>query len=109
MSEAIAKSPEANVFVACEASAGEKWLREAEEGQVRTLFSDFISKFKHRCLREVRNRRGKKTLEISLGEFPVFLGFLYLFYCFHKYLMTETNLITTINISVRSLGRSLGR
>ena len=55
MSEAIAKSPEANVFVACEASAGEKWLREAEDGQVRKLFSDFMSRFGHRCLREVRN------------------------------------------------------
>ena len=49
MSEAIAKSPEANVFVACEASAGEKWLREAEDGQVRKLFSDFMSRFRHRC------------------------------------------------------------
>ena len=60
MSEAIAKSPEANVFVACEAAAGEKWLREAKDGQVRKLFSDFIRKFKHRCLREVRNTRDLK-------------------------------------------------
>ena len=55
MSEAIANSPEANEFVACEASAGEKWLREAKDGQVRKLYSDFMSRFRHRCLREVRN------------------------------------------------------
>ena len=54
LSEAIAKSPGAKDFVACEAPAGEKWLREAGDARVRNLYSDFIKKFKHRCLREVR-------------------------------------------------------
>ena len=55
LSEAIAKSPGASDFVACEASSGgEKWLREAGDARVRNLYSDFIKKFKHRCLREVR-------------------------------------------------------
>ena len=55
LSEAIAKSPGASDFVACEASsAGEKWLREVGDARVRNLYSDFIKKFKHRCLREVR-------------------------------------------------------
>ena len=56
LSEAIAKNPEADAFVACDASAGEKWLRESGGGQVRSLYSDFIKRFKHRCLREVRGK-----------------------------------------------------
>ena len=85
LSEAIAKSPGASDFVACEASAGEKWLREAGDARVRNLYSDFIKKFKHRCLREVR-------------YIPPELAY-------HNGLAVHA----TYSFSVRPAGRSVGR
>ena len=75
MSEVIAKSPGANEFVACEASAGEKWLREARDGGVQKMYADFLSTFGHRCLREVRTEENelnnKSIMDVSHSQFDL--------------------------------------